>query len=111
MKQSKDPNFHIHSVTRNLQSADLGLRYEDMDNSTKVSYPSWRVPAHSIMWQCSETVNRGKGNSILMKKSWVEIEGGVGERMWMVLVARIGWSVLLHSLTTVEYHLGIIVLY
>lgn len=36
-KNDTNPNRHIWSLTRNLQSADFGLDFEDMDNSTQVN--------------------------------------------------------------------------
>ena len=36
MKNSSDPNFHVRSVTRNFQSADFGLRSQDMTSPAKV---------------------------------------------------------------------------
>lgn len=36
-RNSTDPKKHIWSMTKNLQSADFGLDYKDMDNPRKVS--------------------------------------------------------------------------
>ena len=38
MKNTKDVNFHVRSVTKNFQSADFGLSRQAMDDPDKVNF-------------------------------------------------------------------------